>query len=170
MLLAAGGDGIGKAGGGRLAQQGDVLHLQQHAPFRPFQQKIDAAVAEGIFGPYGGSGQILNDAGAQAFLHHPVAALGVGIHPESAHLDEFQGIGQLAIRIAAGRHQHPMPGHGALAHAAGVGGMGRHQTAVVQLDIGQKALVTPHQAARQQRLGQFHRPSSAISHSAMPSR
>ena len=56
--------------------------------------------------------------------------------------------------------QLPQPmSAGRLVHAAGIGGVGGDEFAAVKLNVGQKPLVSAHQAAGGHRLGQLHKTS-----------
>ncbi len=94
----------------------------------------------------------------------------VSLDPAAIDLNKFEGVLKLALRIVSTRNEHPMIGHCTLAHAAGIGCVSGHQTAVGQFNIGQKTLIAAHQPPLDQGSRQLHFDSSAISHSAMPRR
>ena len=155
----------------RTALPPDALPPTIQAPLSaPPQPKSEAPFAAGDLGGDALAGELGDGPAAKPLLHHPVGAVGMGVDPVAVDLDQLQGVAKLAGGVVGSGDQDAVAGHGALAHAAGIGGMGGDDFARGERDVGEKALVAPHQHSGQERGRQLHAPISAISRSERPSR
>ena len=170
MLLAPFGHGIRERGNVRRGAEGDVLDLDEDCLPAPLQEEIDAAVtirnlgADAIVTKFG------DGTAAQPFFDDPIRPQGVGIDPGAVDFDEFKSPGEFTQRVSSSGDEDAVTGDRALKHAAGIGGMGGDDAAIVEFDFGKKSLITTDKTTGMERGGKLHAQISAISRSEMPRR
>ena len=137
----------------------DVFPLP--VPRRPvlgLEQQVDAAVAAvGHLAAQTLVADELRDRlGAHRLLDDPVGPACVDANQMAVHVDQLPGVLQLACRVARRRQPDARPRFGQAEHGSRVGAVGDHHLAALQLDVGQKALVTAQQTAGDKRVGKSH--------------
>ena len=156
MLLPPRSHSIREAGDFRGQAESDVLNLDQNLLPSSLQQKVDATVMVGDFGPDIIAGELSDGPGAQSLFDHSICPMRLSIDPTAVDFDEFEGLGEFAQRVGRHRDQDAMTGDGTLQHAAGIRGMSNDDAAVVKFDIGKKTLVASQETTRIQGGGELH--------------
>ena len=76
-----------------------------------------------------------------------VCARGVQADPDRVDLDHLEGVAELAARVVVGRAAHGRTGRLRPEHAAGIRAVDRDLASVGQQNVGEEALVAPHQSS-----------------------
>ena len=158
MLEATFGDGVGE-GGGAPDGEGGVLDLDPAlVALGAGEQQVDATVlavlhlALGL----GVAGELGDQAGDDVLVGRLVGQAGVDVDPVGADLDGLKDIAQLARR-AGHVAQHDLAAlFEATLEAAGVRAVRGDDRAVLELHVGEEALVAAEEGALDRRLLDAH--------------
>jgi hypothetical protein len=146
-----------------LAHEMDVLDLDVAGwPQRRFEQEIDAGVgavlhlaAHGVV-----AGKLGDHVRRDGFSSERIRMDGVDSYELDAcsqvHLDQFPAVGKLAQRVPRLRQPYARARDIETNHRSRIGAVHGHGLARGQHDIGEKALVAPHQRGGKQRRGETH--------------
>ena len=122
------------------------------------EEKVDAAplavgdlTAQGIV-----TCDFRDGAGFDGFLHDGVRPARVDADPGLAHADELERVSELALRVLAVGDDHPAARPAARRHRAGIRAMHGEGPAVVELDVGEEALVAAHESPFDHRVIKLH--------------